>query len=277
MKKLIIIGGGNMGFAIADGITQSNLFKKNEILIVEKNKQLTLKLKHLGFSIISNLNKSEDLFKKKKSSVQVLIIAVKPTDIKGLLNGLKEVSSIKYIPVISIAAGIQTKTISSYFKNKQSVIRVMPNTPCQVKAGISAIAYNKYTTKKQKQITRKIFSSIGEIIEMNEEYFNSITAVSGSGPAYFCYIIECLIKSAIALGIEENAAYRLVTKTSEGTLELLRKKKLTPAELREKVTSPKGTTDAAIKTFERLNLSKTIFKGLKAAKERGANLGKVYL
>ena len=274
MKKLIIIGGGNMGFAIADGITQSNLFKKPEILIIEKNKELTLELKHLGFPVSRTLNPSENIL---KSSVQALIIAVKPADIKELINSFKRIPFIKSIPIISIAAGIQTKKISFYLKTKQPVIRVMPNTPCQIKAGISAIAYNKYTTKKQKQIAKKIFSSLGEIIEMDEKYFDSITAISGSGPAYFCYFIECLIKSAISLGIKKDSAYKLVIETGEGTLKLLRKKKLTPEKLRQKVTSPKGTTEAAIKTFEKLNLNKIILKGLKAAKERGVYLGKTYI
>ena len=270
MKKLIIIGGGNMGFAIADGITKSKLFKKSQILIVEKNKQLVLKLKQLGFSATATLSKAINNSK----TLTAIIIAVKPGDIKDLLASLKQIDHIESIPIISIAAGIQTSKISSQIKSKQPVIRVMPNTPCQIKAGISAITYNNHTTKKQRQIARNIFSSLGEVIEMEEKHFDTITAISGSGPAYFCYFIESLIKSAVSLGIREDKSKKLVLKTAEGTLNLIKSMSLTPKELRRRVTSPKGTTEAAIKIFEKFKLASTILKGVKAAKDRGVKMGK---
>ena len=275
MTKLIIIGGGNMGLAIADGVVESKVFEKKEILIVEKEKKQILKLKKNKFNTTQDIKALEDIIKK-NNNIQAILIAIKPSDFQNLLQTLKDIKALSSIPLISIAAGIQIKNIFGIIKNKQPIIRVMPNTPCQVRAGISTIVFNKYVTKSQKGLAKKIFNSLGKVIEIDERYFDVITAISGSGPAYYCYFIEALVKSAQQLGLTENIAKQLVLSTGDGTFKLLKVKGISPRELREKVTSPKGTTEAALKVFEKGHMAKTIRLAVQSAKRRGAQLGKIY-
>ena len=151
----------------------------------------------------------------------------------------------------------------------------MPNTPCQIAEGISALTFNKSVTEKKKQTVRQIFTAIGKIIEVNENSFDLITAVSGSGPAYFCYFIESMIDSSKKLGLNQKLSGELVLQTAKGTILLLDKKNLSPDKLRKSVTSPKGTTESALKTFQKKALNKIIYSGMKAAKERAIELGRL--
>ena len=270
MKKLIIIGGGNMGYAIASGIASHGLRSKSNIIFIEQSKKQINKLKEKGYTATSELRKT---FKKNFTTVEVVILAVKPNDFATVLNSLND-SLPKAVLVISIAAGIKIKSMAKKLHKSQPLARVMPNTPCQIREGISVIAYNKSVSKKQKDLTRKIFNSLGKTLELNESHFDAVTAVSGSGPAYFCYFIECLLKGSAKLGLKEETASQLIMQTAYGTLKLLQKNNLSPTVLREKVTSKKGTTEAALKVLQKKHLDKTIFLAIKAAKKRGEELGK---
>ena len=149
----------------------------------------------------------------------------------------------------------------------------MPNTPCQIGEGISALTFNKSVTKERKNIVKQIFISIGKTVEVNESSLDVVTAVSGSGPAYFCYFVESMINSSKRLGLNQKLANELVLQTAKGTLLLLDKINLAPEKLRKSVTSKKGTTEAALKIFQKNNLDKIILSGIKAAKERSVELG----
>ena len=269
MKNLLIIGGGNMGLAIALGITKKGV-KKNNILLIEKNIKRRNYLKKLKFTVSDNACTQ---LKKYSKRLTAIIIAVKPQDIKETLLPLN-----KFIPkntiVISIAAGVTLKSISNLLPTKQPIARVMPNTPCQVGYGMSAMAFNKYTTKKHKEITNKTFSSIGSTTELSEKFFDAAGAVNGSGPAYFCYLIESLIQGGIKLGLSKATASKLALQTSIGTNLLLQKRNMHPEELRKAVTSPKGITEAALKIYKKRGFTDIVYNGVLAAKKRSIELGK---
>ncbi len=258
-----------MGYAIAKGIVDKKVFLANDLLFLEKSPE---RIKHLSHSRFKAIKDITDLKRVKFKSV---LIAVKPKDISVLLNDLNEYIDDDTL-LLSIAAGVKVKKIeSSLRKRKIPIGRVMPNTPCQIGKGINVLTFNKYVSKSQKQFTKKIFSSIGKTLELKEEKFDIVTALSGSGPAYFCYLIESLIKSGKKCGLDENTALLLSLQTGLGTLEMLNTlKDLSPRKLREMVTSPNGTTHSAITTFEKNDFENIVYKAIKAANDRSIQLGK---
>ena len=265
MKNLLIIGGGNMGLAIASGIIKKGVLSKKNIFFVEKNPERVNYLKKKKYFISNNLNKED---------IEAVILAVKPNDFNESMAALKK-SIPKNTLVISILAGVKIKDIEQHLGKKQPIARVMPNTPCQIGEGISALTFNKNVTEKRKDTVRKIFTAIGKTVEVNENRLDIITAVSGSGPAYFCYFIESIVSAGNKLGLNQKLSNELVLQTAKGTLLLLSKNNLAPEKLRKSVTSKKGTTEAALKTFHKKSLGKIIFSGIQAAKERSIELGKL--
>ena len=260
-----------MGLAIASGILKKGLFSKGNIIFIEKNSQRINYLKSKKYFASNDLN---NIIIKNKANIKAIILAVKPNDFNELMTVLKKSVS-KNILVISILAGVKIKNIEVHLGKRQPIARVMPNTPCQIGEGISALTYNKNVTKEGKYTIKTIFSSIGDFVEVSENKLDLITAVSGSGPAYFCYFIELLINSTMKLGLNQNLSNKLVLQTAIGTLLLLNKNNLAPGKLREMVTSKKGTTEAALSTFQKKGMDKIIFSGIKAAKERSVELGRL--
>ena len=260
-----------MGLAIASGISSKRLMSKQSILFVEKNPERIKHLKKKGYFVSIDLIKT---IAKNKSSAETIILAVKPADFNSLMTLFKKSVS-KNTLIISILAGVKIKNLELHFGKKQPIARIMPNTPCQIGEGISALTFNKSVTERRKDTVRKIFTSIGKTIEVNENSLDIVTAVSGSGPAYFCYFIESMINSSRKLGLNQKLSNELVLQTAKGTLLLLSKNNLAPDELRKSVTSSKGTTEAALKEFQKKNLDKIIFSGVKAAKKRSIELGRL--
>lgn len=269
-KKLLIIGGGNMGYAMGSGIANKKVYRKESIFFVEPSKERREFLRKNEFDSFSNLSNE---IKRNNNKFDAIILAIKPNEMKEVLKELSQLIQ-NDIPIISIAAGIKINTISSHLNLKQPIARIMPNTPCLVGEGISAISYNKNISKNQKLLIKNIFLSIGQTLELEEKYLDSVTAVSGSGPAYFCYFLESLINGAIKQGLKSKHAKELVLQTALGTCILLKEKKLTPELLRKMVTSPKGTTEAGIKVFLNNDFKDIILKAIKAATRRANKLSR---
>ena len=259
-----------MGLAIAHGILKKKLYSKADIIFIENKKERINSLRKQGFIILDDLKIA---IKKYLKNLDVILVAVKPQDIDTVLLELKNIVD-KNTVIVSIAAGIKIRRITSKLNKNQPITRVMPNTPSQVGEGMSAITYNKTVSRKQKDLISRIFSSVGKTLEINESKFDLVGAVNGSGPAYFCYLIESLITTAIELGLNEQAAERLVLQTAYGTSYLLSKGTITPEALRKSATSRKGITEAALKVFEKKKFKKIIFEAVKTAKNRSIELGK---
>lgn len=202
----------------------------------------------------------------------IIIFAVKPQNIDEIL---KEISLYgKDRLYISIAAGITTARIEKALGGRPRVIRVMPNTPALVGEGISAVCKGRYAAAKDVRVTDEIFSSVGETINIGERYFDIVTAVSGSGPAYFFYLEEALIEAALRLGMDKPTAKKLVSKTAFGAAKLLIESGCEPEALRRRVTSKGGTTEAAIKVFEENRIKHIAEKAVRAAAKRSKQLSR---
>lgn len=258
MKKLKIgiIGFGNMGSAIACGMAGSN-----SVFVYETNKGRAETASSL--SRIKVVTDNKELAK----SVDILILAVKPKDIAAVLRDIKNELSRRTL-VISIAAGITTKFIETRLRRGVPVIRVMPNMPALAGAGISAFCRGRFASKKELAAAKELFKNIGEVVTVRESSMNAVTAVSGSGPAYFFYLVEVLAKAGVELGLDKKTAKKLAVETAFGSGIILKETGEAAEALRAKVTSKGGTTEAAFKEFFRNNLEGVLKKGIRKAFER---------
>lgn len=263
MHKVGIIGCGNMGSAILRGIIGHRYIDRSNIIVSDKDALKRRKARRRFKIDLANSNR--ELI---KNSV-VVILAVKPQDLGQLFKELA--SSWKGKLLISICAGVSTRAFERRL-GKIAVVRVMPNMPAQINQGISALSLGRFAEAGDRKIAISLFSCIGEVVEVKEKFLDVVTAISGSGPAYFFYLVECLIKSARGFGISASLAQRLVKKTALGSVLLMHNSKATPQNLRKLITSKGGTTEAAFKVFKRRALEDILCLGLDAAVKRSKQL-----
>jgi len=270
MKKRIgIIGFGNMGSAIAEGLKNTY-----EVIVYDKDISKIKSLKKIKVAS-SNI----DLVK----NVDLVILAVKPQDFKSLLNEIKDYTKDKF--VISIAAGIPIEFIKKYLNTE--IVRVMPNLPLKVKKGVSCICPDSAVKKENLELAKKIFKKFGVVLVIKENLIDAATAISGSGPGFLYYMIKnkskseikkyiknifipIVIETAQKLGFDKKSAQILAKNTKEGSLIYLNKSKLSLSELINKVASKGGTTEAGLCVLsQNRGLDEAILKAYERAKELG--------
>jgi len=261
IKNIGIVGGGNMGEAVVAGIYdhfQMNVCELDKIKSRRLKKRYKVKIVDLRTLILGS---------------EVIILAVKPQVFESVLVEIKPFIDKKKV-VISIAAGITSEFIEKNLGEGVKVVRTMPNLPAQIGQGITAICRGKFATKTDIYWTKRILSSVGKVEVVPEELINAITAVSGSGPAYFFLFVENYLKGAKALGLNEELSYSLILQTIKGSLALLENQKEGPHVLRQRVTSKGGTTSAALEVLMsgEFKYDKVFTRALKAAKKRAEDL-----
>jgi len=266
--KVTVIGGGNMGTAYAVSLSKNNFVDKKEIIIIEKCEERLAFLKSEGFSAATSVIDGA------LSNSDFIIFAVKP---QSFLSLCKEIN--KYLHKeqvgISIMAGITIEVIKNNLEGIEHIVRAMPNTPCQLGMGITGYVVTDSISKEQLVTIDKILNSNGRTVFMKDEsLIDAVTAVSGSGPAYFYYFLKNMIEAGKSLGLEEKSAIMLAKQTMFGSYHLLNQSGKGLDELIDAVTSKGGTTEAALKTFDDLNVGESIQKGLTAARDRAVELAK---
>ena len=262
MKKNIIgiIGGGNMGEALVKG-----LYAKHSVHVCETNEARVkyLKAKYKGI-VLGDLKVVQD--------ASVIILAIKPQDMEGLL---KQIPVGKNTVFISIAAGLTTKFFEKHLGGKLRLVRAMPNMPALIGEGITGICAGQYAKSTDLKLAEMLLSSIGQTVIVKESMIDAVTAVSGSGPAYVFLFVEQWISAAVSLGFSQEEARQLVYKTLLGSAHLLEKSEFDAATLRAKVTSKGGTTQAAMDVYFKGNaFGKLMKEALNAAKMRAKELAK---
>ncbi len=265
-KKVSIIGGGNMGEVIASGIISGKLVSVNNLTVsdVVKNRLDYLKGKYKV--------RTEENNKKAANFADIIVLAVKPQNMGELLEDISNVIN-KSKLVISIAAGIPTKFVEGYLKKGIHVIRVMPNTPALIGEGAAALAGGINATEEDLAAARQIFDSVGITVIVNEELMDAVTGLSGSGPAYVFIIIEALSDAGVKMGLARDISLQLAAQTVVGAAKLCLKGDKHPAQLKDMVTSPGGTTIAGIKALEDGRLRGTLMSAVEAATLRSKELG----
>ena len=261
MKKIGIIGCGNMGEAILAGAR-----RKFSIAVSEtcRTRQKYLKKAYrLTTKSVADLLKVCD----------VAVLAVKPQNIDDVLKQFEGLALNKKL-FISIAAGITTSYLEKRIGGKIRVVRAMPNLPAKIQKGVTAICKGKYSSSNDLKVASSIFDTVGKTIVVKENLVDSVTAVSGSGPGYIYLFIEEMIKAAKALGLSDKIATDLAIQSFDGSVELLKNSKDSAQVLREKVTSKGGTTQAAIDVFLKKKIDVIFKQALKAAQKRSKELSR---
>ena len=276
-KKIGFIGVGNMGEAMIGALIQSKTIEANMIYIndVVKERLKVMKNKY-GVHIGSD---NMYLFRE----CDIVVLSVKPQSMESVLHELTSTDEYGIKDrklVISIAAGIPIKKLEEFLYSslenesiqKLSIVRVMPNTPCLVLSGMSGFCTNSNVTKEDIDDTRTILGSMGKTIEFKEKDMDGVTAISGSGPAYVFYLAESMIDAGIRMGFSKEDAKTLTLETIKGASLLMDKMEDSPMELRGKVTSPGGTTEAAFKVLEKNGVKNSFIDAILTAALRSQEL-----
>ncbi len=261
--KFGIIGAGIMGEALLVAIIKSGIDASN-IVISDKRSERTAELStKYGCEVLSAENIA--------SSSENILLVVKPQDMDSLLESVGKSISLNQ-RVISFAAGKKTSSIEKYLSEGVPVLRVMPNTPMSVGVGASAISAGKNATDADVAAVQELLKASGKTIVVDEDLQDAVTATSGSGPAYFFRFVEAMIAGAVELGLTEADAHTLVVQTISGAAAMLDVDGASPATLRAKVTSPNGTTFAALQSFEASDLEGIVKRAMTAARDRSREL-----
>ncbi len=267
-KKIGFIGAGNMAEALISGLITSKQVRPDQIFISDIDSQRrNLLEKRYGVKPVAE---SATLCK----DSNILILAVKPQQVeKALEEAKKSISSENLL--ISIAAGITTQKLATLTESKPKIVRAMPNIAALQRQGITALFLGHRSGEKEKEASEAIFNAVGKTVQIElEELMDAVTALSGSGPAYFFHLAELMVEGGIELGLHVKTATELVLQTLQGAATLARNANVSLAKLREQVTSPGGTTEAALKIFESRDLRSIMKEALLRAYQRGKEISK---
>ncbi|MBX7258132.1 MAG: pyrroline-5-carboxylate reductase [Candidatus Hydrogenedentes bacterium] len=264
-ETLGFLGFGNMGKAIAAGLLETGVIAPKHLAAYDLYEEKRNEAEALGATTFEAAHAFA-------AACDMIVLATKPQDMDAAIEGIKS-SLPKHALVISIAAGISISFIQQRLGADRRVVRVMPNTPALVNAGATGMAISATCTESDIAKARAIFEAIGIVEVVPEEQIDVVTALSGSGPAYFFYMVECLVRAAMANGLPEAQATRLAAQTLAGSGLLLKHSGEAAATLRARVTSKGGTTEAALKRFEADGFESIIAAGVNAAAARARELG----
>ena len=278
-KKIGVLGAGNMGEAFVGALVRSKVSEPAMIGISDVRKE-RLDFMHATYGVLPFTDNFK-LF----NNCAVVILAVKPQQTEEVLQQIAGHSGYGMAArklFISIAAGIPIRKMEELLyapldegmRKKLPIIRVMPNTPALVLAGMSGMSANANATPEDLETTRTILGALGKVMEFKGADLDAVTALSGSGPAYVFYFIESMIAGGRAAGLEPHAAETLTLQTLKGALQLLREREESPEVLRRKVTSPGGTTEAALKVMENHQVKQNIVAAIVAAARRSKELSR---
>jgi pyrroline-5-carboxylate reductase len=268
--QLCFYGAGSMAEAIVRGLINEKLVEPKRISMLNRQnaERLTELNERYGVQTIVQGSNNEAYLR----DADIIFLAMKPKDAAEAIASIKPLALPKQL-FISVIAGLSISAIEQLLGGKASVVRAMPNTSSTIGLGATGISYSENVTPQQRLLTEAIFSSVGINAVVDESLQQAVTGVSGSGPAYVYYFMESMIASATQLGLSEEAAKELVIQTVLGAAEMVRYTGEEPAELRRKVTSPNGTTQAAIEVMVENRFSETIIKAVKRSAERAGELG----
>ncbi len=263
MSVVAIIGAGVMGETLLSGLVRAGR-SVGDLLVGEKRRERGVELEErYGVKVVDNVEAAR--------TADTLVLVVKPQDMEDLLAEIH--SSVRPGQlVVSLAAGITTAFLEAHLPEGVAVVRVMPNTPALVDEGMSAISRGSHCDEKHLVEAESLMDSVGKVIRVPERQQDAVTAISGSGPAYIFFVVESMIEAGVHLGLPRSTAYELVVQTLVGSAKLLRETGDHPTVLREQVTSPAGTTAAAVRQLEDHKVRAAFLTALEAARDRSRAL-----
>jgi len=266
--KLGVIGTGVMGQTLIRGLTQAKIVPASKIWGTAKTAESVARAKkELGIEAVSDY---EPLL----ATTEILLLCVKPAGMTSVLKQLKEYHLPVETLVISIVAGTTLSEIEAGLGGKNPVIRAMPNTPCVVGEGMTVITAGTHAKSAHMKIAQEIFQSVGHCMQLDEQHFDAVTALGGSGPAYMYLIMEALADGGVRVGLPRQAALQIVAQTVLGAATMVRKSGRHPASLRDDVTTPAGCTIGALLTMEDGKIRSVLARAVEEATRIASRLGK---
>jgi pyrroline-5-carboxylate reductase len=263
VDRIAVLGTGKMGEALLSGMLRAGRCPEDLLFTVRRPERATLLRERYGVEAVSNAEAAK--------TADTLLLTVKPQDMGALLEDLGP-----HMPhdrlVVSVAAGRTTSFIEARLPEGTPVVRVMSNTPVLVDQAMSAISGGSHATEDHLRRTEAVFTPVGRTIRVPESQQDAVTALSGSGPAYFFYLVEAMTDAGILLGLPRDVAHDLLVQTAIGAAVMLRDSGERPVTLRENVTSPAGTTISAIRELENHGVRAAMLSALEAARDRGREL-----
>ncbi len=267
-KNIGFIGGGNMASSLIKGLLASG--HSGDKIWVSDTNSATLDSLASNLKVNVSTNNADIV-----TQVDVVVLAIKPQVLHTVVEPLKTVIQQSQPLVVSIAAGIAQDSLADWLGDDVAIVRCMPNTPALVQTGATALHANGNVDEEQKDLAENILRAVGISIWVDHESeLDAVTAVSGSGPAYYFLLMEAMEKTALELGLDEHTARLLIQQTALGAAKIALESDDTPEELRQKVTSPGGTTQQAIETFEQDGFTKMVSRALHAARDRSIEMSK---
>jgi pyrroline-5-carboxylate reductase len=262
--SIAILGAGKIGEALVAGLVSSGVAPSDITVTARRPERIAELADRYGVhGTLSNADAVE--------SASIVVIAVKPQDLEALLADVGPRLTAGHT-VVSVAAAIPTAAIERHLEDSVPVVRAMPNTPSTVHEGMSGIAAGAHASEEHLRQAEELLAHVGRTVRVAESYMDAVTAVSGSGPAYFALLAESMIEAGILLGLSRETSTDLVVQTMLGTAKLLRDEAMHPVELRELVTSPGGTTIAAIRELEQAGVRAAFLNAIQAAMTRAREL-----
>jgi pyrroline-5-carboxylate reductase len=266
-RRIAILGAGQIGEALLSGLLSSGWRGAGELAASTRREERADELRE-RYGIAVSLSNAEVV-----AGAALVVVAVKPQDIDGLLGEIGPLVQPGQT-VLSVAAAIPTARIERHLGNGVPVVRAMPNTPATVHEGIAGICAGAHAGDEHLTLAEEALRHLGAVVRVSEPYMDAVTAVSGSGPAYFALLAEAMIEAGILLGLSREISTQLVVQTMLGTAKQLRDGGMHPVELREMVTSPGGTTIAAIRELERAGVRAAFLNAIQAAMDRSRELAR---
>ncbi len=271
LPAIAILGAGSMGRAILQGLLSPHVHVASGIRItnrrVESAADFATEPRVSAWVTIENVNANREAVR----GASVVIVAVKPADVEELVGDVSADLDEDAV-VVSVAAGKTLQQLQAAAGNTRAVMRAMPNTPAQIRRGVTGIAVGEHVSPAQRDLVESVFATVGSVVVVDEERLNALTSISGSGPAYVFYLIEQWEQAARDLGFTHDEAALLVRETVRGAAELVLATGDQPEELRRRVTSPQGTTERAVGVLQQANLAGVFETAMQAAMARALEI-----
>ncbi len=262
-RRLAILGAGVMGETLLSGLLRSG-WTADQIVATDRRVERQVELvARYGIVMLEN--------EQAVAEADTVILVVKPQDMRELLSEIAAAIKPDAL-IVSLAAGVDTASIEAQLPEGMAVVRVMPNTPAQVDEGMAAISGGTHSDLDHLVRVTEILSATGRVVTVPERYQDAVTAISGSGPAYLFFVVEAMIEAGVHLGLPRDTATELVVQTMLGSAKLLRETGEHPTVLRERVTSPGGTTAAAVRQLEDRAVRAAFMTAMEAARDRSREL-----
>ena len=264
-RRVAVLGAGTIGEALISGLLSGGWRNPDEIVATGRREERIEELRE-KLGIEATLSNADAV-----AGAALIVIAVKPQDFDVLLEEIATAVTAEQT-VLSVAAAIPTSAIETRLAKGVPVVRAMPNAPATIHEGIAGMCAGAHADEAHLALAEEALRHLGGVVRVPEPYMDAVTAVSGSGPAYFALLSEAMIEAGILLGLRRDVTTQLVVQTMLGTAKLLRDQEMHPVELRERVTSPGGTTIRAVRELEQAGVRAAFLNAIQAAMDRSREL-----